>query len=98
MGLPPKRTVEHVIELQAGTRPVSVRPYRYPHLHKNEIERQVNELLQQGVISVPYNLKLPPTSKVHPVSQVSQIKEDHWQPYGSRGSTQGLRSGGKGLS
>jgi hypothetical protein len=27
-----------------------VRPYRYPHHHKDEIERQIQNLLQQGVI------------------------------------------------
>lgn len=30
--------------------PINVRPYRYPHLHKNEIERQVKELLANGHI------------------------------------------------
>jgi len=50
MGLPPKREVEHAIVLEPGSGPISVRPYRYPYLHKNEIERQVNELLQQKVI------------------------------------------------
>ena len=50
MGLPPKREVEHAIVLEPGSGPISLRPYRYPYLHKNEIERQVNELLQQKVI------------------------------------------------
>jgi len=50
VGLPPKREVEHSIILEPGVGLVNVRPYRYPHLHKNEIERQVGELLQQGVI------------------------------------------------
>ncbi|WJX10635.1 hypothetical protein P8452_01329 [Trifolium repens] len=49
-GLPPKRKKEHVITLKEGEGPVNVRPYRYPHHHKNEIEKQVKEMLQQGII------------------------------------------------
>lgn len=41
--------LRHIIELQAGIGPISVRPYRYPYAYKDEIEKQVNELLQQGV-------------------------------------------------
>jgi hypothetical protein len=36
--------------LKAGCDAVNVRPYRYPHHHKNEIEKQVKELLATGVI------------------------------------------------
>lgn len=35
--------------------PINVRPYRYPHLHKNEIERQVKELLANGHIRYSQN-------------------------------------------
>ncbi|XP_057429344.1 uncharacterized protein LOC130722592 [Lotus japonicus] len=49
-GLPPKRQREHQINLVAGHGPVNVRPYRYSHHHKDEIEKQVQELLQQGII------------------------------------------------
>ncbi|MCH99576.1 peptidase aspartic active site, partial [Trifolium medium] len=48
--LPPVRTQEHQIKLLADHGPVSVRPYRYPHHQKEEIERQVKELLEAGVI------------------------------------------------
>lgn len=48
--LPPPRQVVHRITLKPSTAPVSVRPYRYPHFQKNEIERQVSELLSVGLI------------------------------------------------
>ena len=50
VGLPLKRKVEHSIILEPGVGSINIRPYKYPHLHKNEIERQVGELLQQGII------------------------------------------------
>ncbi|XP_073221591.1 uncharacterized protein [Cicer arietinum] len=49
-GLPPLRNTSHVIFLQHGAGPISVRPYRYPHYQKDEIEKQINTLLQKGVI------------------------------------------------
>ncbi|MCI00643.1 hypothetical protein A2U01_0021665, partial [Trifolium medium] len=49
-GLPPRRDKEHVINLVEGQDAVNVRPYRYPHHHKNEIEKQVKEMLDAGVI------------------------------------------------
>jgi hypothetical protein len=36
--------------LLSGAVPVAVRPYRYPQLLKNEIERQCEEMLPQGII------------------------------------------------
>jgi hypothetical protein len=49
-GLPPRRSRDHAITLIEGQGAVNVRPYRYPHHHKNEIEKQVRELLDTGVI------------------------------------------------
>ncbi|CAJ2633456.1 unnamed protein product [Trifolium pratense] len=49
-GLPPKRVKEHEIALKDGHEAVNVRPYRYPHHHKNEIEKQVKEMLATGII------------------------------------------------
>lgn len=37
-GLPLVRQINHAITLQPGSGPVSVRPYRYPHYQKDEIE------------------------------------------------------------
>ncbi|KAJ0668240.1 putative nucleotidyltransferase, Ribonuclease H [Helianthus annuus] len=49
-GLPPIRSQDHQIPLIADARPVSTRPYRQPYYQKSEIEKQVRELLQQGLI------------------------------------------------
>lgn len=56
--LPPPRQVVHRITLKPSTAPISVRPYRYPHFQKNEIEKQVSELHSAGLIrpsSSPYS-------------------------------------------
>ena len=49
-GLPPARRHDHHIHLLPGTAPIAVRPYRYPQLLKDEIERQCQEMLAQGII------------------------------------------------
>ncbi|WVZ05912.1 hypothetical protein V8G54_019258 [Vigna mungo] len=49
-GLPPPRSHVHQIPLLEGSNPVKVRPYRYPHSQKEEIERLVAQMLQEGII------------------------------------------------
>jgi hypothetical protein len=49
-GYPLARPCDHAIPLVPGTSPVNVRPYRYPPVVKDEIERQVAEMLKSGVI------------------------------------------------
>ncbi|WVZ94364.1 hypothetical protein U9M48_040263 [Paspalum notatum var. saurae] len=49
-GLPPARACDHRIHLRLGTPPVAVRPYRYAHLQKDKLERQVADMLAQGII------------------------------------------------
>ncbi|KAL5777367.1 hypothetical protein ACOSP7_010293 [Xanthoceras sorbifolium] len=48
--LPPRRTHDHRIPLQPNQQPISVRPYRYPHFQKSEIEKMVKEFLDSGLI------------------------------------------------
>lgn len=49
-GLPPVRSHDHQIVLEQGTQVVSVRPYRYPHYQKGEIEKIVRDLIESGAI------------------------------------------------
>ncbi|GMI70185.1 hypothetical protein HRI_000687800 [Hibiscus trionum] len=49
-GLPPKRGHEHRIVLQDDFAVVKIRPYRYPMVQKNKIEKLIKEMLQNGII------------------------------------------------
>ncbi|PNY17392.1 Ty3/gypsy retrotransposon protein [Trifolium pratense] len=48
--LPPQRPVDHKIPLLPNTNPINVRPYRYPHFQKREIESQIKDMLANGLI------------------------------------------------
>ncbi|XP_075088549.1 uncharacterized protein LOC142170516 [Nicotiana tabacum] len=48
--LPPPRLHDHKIILKEGTSPINIRPYKYPNVQKNEIEKMVNEMLDSGII------------------------------------------------
>jgi hypothetical protein len=48
--LPPPRRHDHRITLLPGTTPIAVKPYYYPQLLKDEIEKQCETMLQQGII------------------------------------------------
>ncbi|KAJ0561743.1 putative nucleotidyltransferase, Ribonuclease H [Helianthus annuus] len=48
--LPPNRTQVHSIPLLPNSVPPNIRPYRYPHSQKTEIEKQVDQLLAVGFI------------------------------------------------
>jgi hypothetical protein len=49
--LPPQRSYDHSIPLLPGSVPINSRPYHYSPHHKTEIEKQVQELLQTGLIA-----------------------------------------------
>lgn len=48
--LPPIREVDHSIPLKEATELVNVRPYQYAHYQKEEIEKQVQEMLSSGLV------------------------------------------------
>ncbi|XP_060203103.1 uncharacterized protein LOC132631549 [Lycium barbarum] len=47
--LPPSRSHDHAIRFKQGSNPPNIRPYRYPHYQKNEIERIVREMLVAAI-------------------------------------------------
>ncbi|WVZ84118.1 hypothetical protein U9M48_031179, partial [Paspalum notatum var. saurae] len=49
--LPPSRVYDHHIPLHPQAVPVNCRPYKYSPQHKTEIEKQVQKLLQAGLIT-----------------------------------------------
>nr|GEZ48727.1 retrotransposon-related protein [Tanacetum cinerariifolium] len=51
--LPPHRSIDHRIHLLPETKPVNVRPYRYLHYQKGEMEKLVNEMLSQEDVIQP---------------------------------------------
>nr|KYP46388.1 hypothetical protein KK1_032037 [Cajanus cajan] len=46
-GLPTRRSQDHSIPLKSGTTPVKVRPYRYPHRQKQQIEFMVQNMMNE---------------------------------------------------
>ena len=49
--LPPVRSIDHEIPLKPESQPFKMKPYRYSHSQKGEIEQQVKEMLQHGIIT-----------------------------------------------
>ncbi|GAV72441.1 RVP_2 domain-containing protein [Cephalotus follicularis] len=48
--LPPSKPTGHHILLTPNTTPINIKPYRYPHYQKTEIERLVSEMLDARLI------------------------------------------------
>jgi hypothetical protein len=48
--LPPSRAYDHKIPLIPRASPVHSRPYRYAPTLKDEIEKQISEMLKTGLI------------------------------------------------
>ncbi|XP_039019648.1 uncharacterized protein LOC120151187 [Hibiscus syriacus] len=49
-GLPPVRNQDHGIPLKPDSIPVNLRPYRFPHNQKAEVERQIATMLSSSII------------------------------------------------
>nr|XP_027086609.1 uncharacterized protein K02A2.6-like [Coffea arabica] len=49
-GLPPERSLDHAIPLKSDAQAFKIKPYRCPHSQKTEIEKQVVEMLDNGII------------------------------------------------
>jgi len=48
--LPPSRKQDYTIHLKEGVSILNLRPYKYSHYQKNEIEKLVNNMLKAGII------------------------------------------------
>ncbi|XP_027060758.1 uncharacterized protein [Coffea arabica] len=70
--LPPIRQLDHKIPLKPDSKPFKLIPYRYPHTQKNEIEKQVQEMLVNGIIQPSHS---PFTSPVLLVRK----KDETWR-------------------
>jgi hypothetical protein len=44
-------TVKHSINVVPGTSPIHTRPYRPPESQKAEVEKEVDKLLKEGIIT-----------------------------------------------
>ncbi|XP_039043810.1 uncharacterized protein LOC120183118 [Hibiscus syriacus] len=49
-GLPPTRNHDHAIALKPEAAPINLRPYRFPHNQKVEVERQIANMLSSFII------------------------------------------------
>lgn len=49
--LQPRRALDHAITLDATAQPINSRPYRYSPLQRDEIERQVAEMIKAGLVT-----------------------------------------------
>lgn len=70
--LPPRRQCDHRIPLVPGASPVAVRQYRYKPALKDEIEKQVSEMLQSGLIQ-------PSTSAFSSLVLLVRKKDNSWR-------------------
>lgn len=72
--LPPTRSCDHAIPLVSGASSVNIRAYRYPPTLKDEIERQVQEMLDKGFVQ-------PSTSPFSSLVLLVQKKDGSWRFY-----------------
>jgi len=50
LGVPPERDIDFVIDLEPGTKPISIPPYRMAPAELKELKEQLEDLLKKGFI------------------------------------------------
>nr|GEU58862.1 transposon Ty3-I Gag-Pol polyprotein [Tanacetum cinerariifolium] len=70
--LPPTRSQDHSIPLLPNSTPPNIRPYPYPHSQKDEIEKQVEQLMAAGFIQ-------PSTSPFASTVLLVKKKDNTWR-------------------
>lgn len=70
--LHPSRVYDHTIPLLLDAVPMNSKPYRYSPQHKDEIERQVREMIQSGLV-------VPSTSPFASPVLLIQKKDGSWR-------------------
>ena len=70
--LPPKRVIDHKISLKPDSKPINLRPYRFSHFQKIEVEKITQELLQKGLIQ-------PSTSCYSSPVLLVKKKDESWR-------------------
>lgn len=83
MKMPPKREIEHIIEVKLGSNIVNIKQYRYPLPQKTEIKRLVQDILKCGIITKrrPYVAPVVLVRKkrwiVWTMNRLSSVKQDN---------------------
>lgn len=82
-GLPPRNRGEHNIHIKNGCELVVVRPYRYAHSQKNEMEQMVRDMQFAGIIqprTSPYSSPVILVKKrwqLKVLCRLSGVKQHH---------------------
>jgi hypothetical protein len=77
-GLPPSRSCDHSIPLVPGAQPIFIRPYHYAPAIKDEIEAQVKDMLQSGIIKHSTSPFSSPVLMVHKKDKSWCFCVDFW--------------------
>ncbi len=76
-GLPPKRDHAHAIQLVPMSQPTNIRPYRYPHIQKSELEEIVEEMLEARTIKHSQSACSSPVVMVHKKDETWRMCPDY---------------------
>ncbi|KAE8666182.1 hypothetical protein F3Y22_tig00112507pilonHSYRG00213 [Hibiscus syriacus] len=75
-GLPPIKVHDHPITLIPGSLPVNLRPYRFTHHQKNEVEKQITQMLTSSIIQAS---KSPFASRYLLVKKKNDLRLGNWK-------------------